>query len=104
MGFAALRQFFVVLGEAAIPAEPRQRALDPPADRLDDEAHLLGQLSDDHDTPAEVGLDPILERASVGPIHPELFNARELLVRLHQHVPPTVPILDVGGMHQCPQQ
>lgn len=104
MRFAALGQFLVVLGQAAVPAEPRQRPLHPPADREQDEAHLLGQLADDDHAPAELGLDPVLELAGVGAVHPEQLKPREFAVRADQQVEAGVPILNVRGLHQRPQQ
>ena len=104
MRFTALGQFLVVLGQAAVPTEPRQRALHPPANREQDEAHLLGQLADHDHPPAEMGLDPVLELAGVGAVNPDQRKPWELAVRADQQVEARVPILHVGRGDQRPQQ
>jgi hypothetical protein len=104
MGFTALGQLLVVLGQAAVPAEPGQRPLHPPANREQDEPHLLGQLADDDHAPAEVSPNPVLELARVGAVHPQQFKSRELVGRADQQIEPRVPILQVGRLHQRPQQ
>jgi len=51
MGFTALGQVSVVVGQAAVPTEPGLAAFYPPADRQEEEAHLLGQLADHQRAP-----------------------------------------------------
>jgi len=74
MRFAALGQCLVIAGQATVPPEPGQRPVDSPADRQQDQAHLLGQRADDDHAPAGVGLDPPRELAGVGTVHPEQFK------------------------------
>ncbi len=103
MGFTALGQLLVVLGQAAVAAEPGQRPFHPPANREQDEAHLLGQLADHDHPPAEVSLDPVLELTSVGAVDPDQLKPWELAIRADQQVEAAVPILHVGRGDQRPQ-
>ena len=103
MGDDARDQVLEVLGQAAVAAQMGEGALDDPALGLDGEADLVGGGLDDGHTPAEGGLDPILEFTLVGAVRPQLLDARELLVGADQQVEAAIPILLVGGVDVHPQ-
>jgi hypothetical protein len=86
VGCTALGQFLVVLGQAAVPAEPGQRPLHSPAHREHAEAHLFGQLPHDDHAPAEVGVDQVFEPAGLGAVHPQQLKPVEFAVRRDQQV------------------
>ena len=56
-------------------------------------------MSDDFDPPAKLGFNPMLATAGIALVHPELLEARELLVSTIQQQRHGGAILHVGGVH-----
>ena len=96
---AGLGEEFIVLAEAAVTTEPRERPLDDPSVRQKLEA--LGRIAalDDFQIPPGELLDPLYQRSRVAAVGPEFFHPRTTEPNLLDHLLGSVAILHVGGVN-----
>jgi hypothetical protein len=97
-GLAALRQGFIVLGQASVTAKPREGALYDPAFGQDDKPFYEGS-SDDLDRTAEQNIGPVNQESRVAAVRPDELQARETPTHAPDQQLRPVAILHICRMH-----
>ena len=103
--FGGNPEIFVILGDAAIAAEPRESSLDDPAAWQDDKTFQVVTALDDfeaqHRNFGNGGFD--LPRV-VAIVRPDQFEPGEAVADFIEDKPCAIAILDAGGMNDGPQR
>lgn len=99
-GLARLGQILIILGQAAVPAQPREGALNNPPFREEQEA--FGALGPPDNLQADVppgpqGPDPGDEIPAIGLIRPDQPQAGEQVPHPSQEMHGPLAILQAGG-------
>jgi len=98
-------EVFPIFGEAAVPSEPGEGALDHPSARQDDEtAHVVGALDDLQSQARDFGdgIDDLMR--VVAAVGPDKLQPGMALADLAQHQGRAIAVLDAGGMHHHPDR
>jgi len=103
-GFAAFRECFVVLAQAAVASEPGEGSFDDPALGQDHEARQVVAAFDDLQDPASQLPCPLDQLAGVPAVGPDPLEPPELADQSGQRPLRPVAVLDVGRMHDHNQQ
>ena len=100
-----MAKIFVILGDAAIAAEPRESSLDDPATWQDDKAFQVVTALDDfeaqHRNFGNGGFDlPCV----VAIVRPDQFEPGKAVADFIEDKPCAIAVLDAGGMNDGPQR
>src|SRR4029079_17700164 len=93
-----------ILTQTPATVDPRNRALNHPATRLDLKADLLGRARDNLNRDTQHVCGPFDQIATVALVSPGIAHAWTHILRLVQCWLHTIPILDVGGVDRYCQQ
>lgn len=95
--FAAFGEQFIIFAQSAVATKPGECAFDNPAAFQDDKS-CVGPF-DNFDDPRKRLQRPIHKLTGVATIGPDAPQARKAAMHPLQHNPPSVAILNIGGVN-----